>query len=107
MSKGINYGDAISNCIQQLNDKNGSSSAAIVKWLKEKHSDEADEKKIKTQLKKMAKDGQLVQVKNSFKLAVQPAAKDVKPLIKKTGLALKPKKRVNNKKITGAADIIK
>ena len=107
MSKGINYKSVISEWIKQLNEKTGSAASSIVKWWKDKHGDEADEKKIKSQLKKMVKEGHLVQVKNSFKLASTPESKDKKPMIKKTGLALKPKKKINNKKITGAADIIK
>ena len=104
MSKTLNYKELILQGIKEINDKGGSSSIAVIKWLKTKHGDKIIEKRVKTLLKKLAKEGQLEKVKNSFKLA-SPKGSKVKS--KKTGLALKPKMRLDGKKITGAADIIR
>lgn len=107
MSKLPKYKDIIAEAITTLNEKAGSSSVAILKCSKSKHGNEIQEKRLKAQLKKMVKDGHLLQVKNSFKLANPKQYQAKKSFVKTAGLATKPKKLVSSKKVTGAADIIK
>ena len=103
----MKYKELISQALLELNEKNGTSTKGILEYAKSKHGDQVEEKKLKAQLKKMLKDGHLLQCKNSFKLANPKAAQEGKKLIKMSGLATRPKKRVASKKITSAADIIK
>lgn len=107
MSNLPKYRDIIADAIIDLNEKGGSSSVAILKKSKAKYGNDIQEKRLKTQLKKMVKDGHLVQVKNSFKLAESAQINPRKSFVKRGGLATKPKKLLSGKKITGAADIMK
>jgi len=107
MSKPPKYKEIIAEGILKLNEKGGSSSIAIIKYAHACFGKDIHEKRLKTQLKKMVKDGHLVQVKNSFKLADPKAYHTKKSFVKKGGLSTRPKKILSGKKITGAADIMK
>ena len=107
MSKLPKYQDIIGDAIFTLQEKSGSSSVAIIKYSKVKYGNNIHDKRIKAQLKKMVKDGNLIQAKNSFKLAHPNKYQKRKVFMKVGGIATRSKKSLKGPKITRAADIIK